>query len=67
MAVVSFWALRKNDDQVDEIKRQWEEEHRPFVDMVLIDSNANYTTDSRSILIENYGKGIANNLNIHFL
>lgn len=66
MAVVSFWALRKNDDQVDEIKRQWEEEHRPFVDMVLIGSNANYTTDSRSILIENYGKGIANNLNIHF-
>ncbi len=66
MAFVSYKTLCKNDNQVKEMKRQWEEDHRPYIDIVLIDSNANYTTDSRSIFIENYGKGIANNVNIHF-
>ena len=66
MAWTTYKALRKNDDQVAEMKRQWEEDHRPYLDVNLIDANANYTTDSRLLCIENFGKGVANNIQLKF-
>ena len=33
MAFVSYKTLCKNDNQVKEMKRQWEEDHRPYIDI----------------------------------
>ena len=66
MAITTYMSIRKNDKQVEEMKRQWEEDHRPYLDINLIDANANYTTDSRLLCIENFGKGVANNIQLKF-
>jgi hypothetical protein len=66
MAVVSFIALRKNDAQVDEMKRQWEEDHRPYINVMLENNLSLSSTESRCLKIENYGKGTANNVKLIF-
>ena len=73
MAIVTFCSLRQNDrlleenkKQLDEMKRQWEEDNKPQLDITLIESPGLYDLNSTSIQIYNYGKSLANNVIVSF-
>ena len=66
MAIITFCTLRKNDAQVAEIKRQWEEDNRPYIDVHLEYEDNLSSTASRYLVIDNYGKGTANDVKIIF-
>ena len=66
MAVTTYFALKKNDTQVSEMKRQWVEDNRPYIDIQLVYEHSLSSTASRYLKIENYGKGTANNLQLYF-
>ena len=66
MAIVAYKTLCKNDDQVKEMKRQWEEDHRPYIDITLEYKHSLSSTESRYLKIENYGKGTANYVKLLF-
>ena len=65
MAVVTYFTLKDNKIQLDEMKRQWEEENKPKLDIKLVHS-ALFELDSTSIQIFNYGKSAANNIRLSF-
>ena len=62
MAIATFCSLRKNDKQVNEMKRQWEEDHRPYLDIKLVYNHNLNSTASRYLQIRNFGKGTANDI-----
>lgn len=73
MIVVSFLALRRNKQQIEdnreqfkELKRQWDVEHSPKMELKLIDTPFNSFSSSTSLQLYNYGKSTANNIKITF-
>ena len=66
MAYTTYKALTKNDAQVAEMKRQWEEDHRPYIDVRLESTDRLASAASRYIVIENYGKGVANDIQLSY-
>lgn len=66
MAWTTHKVLKKNDDQVAEMKRQWEEDNKPYLDVRLNYEHSLSSTASRYLIIENYGKGTATKINLSF-
>lgn len=66
MAIITYCTLSKNDEQVSEMKRQWEEDNKPYLDVRLVYEHSLSSTASRYLIIENYGKGTANDIQISF-
>ena len=73
MAVATFCSLRQNDKllvenkkQLEEMKRQWNEENKPKLEIKLVNSPNVFELDSTSIQIYNYGKSLADNIKIIF-
>ena len=66
MAWTTYKVLKKNDDQVAEMKRQWEEDNKPYLDVRLDYKDSLSSTASRYLLIENYGKGTATDIKLSF-
>lgn len=66
MAIITYCTLSKNDEQVAEMKRQWEEDNKPYLDVRLVYEHSLSSTASRYLLIENYGKGTATDIQISF-
>ncbi len=59
MVFVTWRTLRQNKNQLDELKRQWEEEHKPNVLIYLV---RGFLSDSVDIEILNIGKSPAKNI-----
>ncbi len=66
MAIITYCTLSKNDGQVAEMKHQWEEDNKPYLDVRLVYEHSLSSTASRYLLIENYGKGTATDIQISF-
>ena len=66
MAIATFCSLHSNNSQVNEMKRQWEEDHRPYLDIKLVYNQNLNSTASRNIQIRNYGNGTANDIQFRF-
>lgn len=59
MVFVTWLTLNQNKDQLDELKKQWEEEHKPNVLIYLV---RGHLSDSVDIEILNIGKSPAKNI-----
>ncbi len=66
MAIITYCTLSKNDEQVTEMKRQWEEDNKPYIDVRLAYEHSLSSTASRYLLLENYGKGVATDIQLTF-
>ena len=66
MAIATFVTLRQNGKQLKEIKRQWDEDNRPILEINLV--NPPFSLDSMDLYFEiiNIGKGVAKNISIFF-
>jgi len=66
MAIATFVTLRQNGKQLKEIKRQWDEDNRPILEINLV--NPPFSLDSMDLYFEilNIGKGVAKNISISF-
>lgn len=72
MIIISFITLRRNKKQINdnqeqfkELKKQWEIDHKPNIDLKLIYTPFKSYLGSLSLLVYNYGKSSA--VNIQFL
>ena len=59
LAIITFVTVRQNRSQLKEIKRQWEIEQSPDLDIALISLPYRMPEESLAIEIRNFGKGIA--------
>lgn len=64
LAVITFVTVRQNRSQLKEIKRQWEIEQSPDLDIGLISLPYRMPDESLAIEIRNFGKGIADNIKL---
>ena len=53
--------LQQNKDQLNEMKRQWENEHRPYLEVYQLKNNI-YTNERRTIEFVNLGLSTATNI-----
>lgn len=53
--------LQQNTDQLNEMKRQWENEHRPYLEVYQLKNNI-YTNERRTIEFVNLGLSTATNI-----
>lgn len=66
MAIATFITLRHSRKQLEEMKRQWSEEHKPIIEAKLVRAPMNKHLGSTCIQLINYGKGNAENIRISF-
>lgn len=73
MAIATFCTLRQNDkliqenkNELEELKKQWYEENRPKLEISLVRATNTHEFGSTFLQILNYGKGVANNVQISF-
>ena len=62
LAVITFVTVWQNRSQLKEMKRQWEIEQSPDLDIALISLPYRTPDESLAIEIRNFGKGIADNI-----
>lgn len=63
MCVLTYCTLRCNNRQLNELKRQWNEEHRPKLEILLVEPWG-LRTESVCLEIRNIGKDVAHNVKI---
>lgn len=61
MAIIAFMTLKQNDQQLKELKRQWEEEHSPLLSLSIIGYRK-----ALFIKINNIGKSNATDIKLSF-
>ena len=66
LAVITLVTVLQNKSQLKELKRQWEIEQSPDLDIVLINLPYRDPKESLAIEISNFGKGAADNIKIIF-
>lgn len=64
LAFITFCTVRQNKAQLKEMKRQWEIEQSPDLDISLISLPYRVPEESLAIEITNFGKGIADNIKL---
>ena len=64
MVYFTWKTLKQNKGQLDEMKRQWDMEHCPHIDVYLVKND--YSSFSKDLEILNWGKSPAYNISIRF-
>lgn len=61
MVIATFVTLRVNSKQLEELKRQWKEEHRPNIQLSIIVKNGHFL-----VCVSNMGNELATNVKLQF-
>ena len=64
LAIITFVTVRQNRSQLKEMKRQWEIEQSPDLDIAIVSLPYRMPEESLAIEIRNFGKGIADNIKL---
>lgn len=64
LAIITYCTVRQNKAQIKEMKRQWDMEQSPDLDIALISLPYRMPEESLAIEITNFGKGIAENIKL---
>ena len=66
MAITAFFTLRQNRKQLEEMKRQWNEDRKPIIEVALINPPYCFPEPSIGIELSNIGKTVAEDISIIF-
>lgn len=61
MVIATFVTLRVNSKQLEEMKRQWKEEHRPIIQLSIVVKNGHFL-----VCVSNIGNELATNVKLQF-
>lgn len=66
LAIITYCTIRQNKAQLKEMKRQWEIEQSPDLDIALINLPYRVPNESLAIEVNNFGRGAANDIKFIF-